>query len=464
MPLDIQKLIETQAQNNLSLHSQFVNPQFTKVLKTIGFDQSYTQGEGVYLYDNKKTRFLDFLSGFGVFALGRNHPEIKKTLIQALELNLSNLVQMDAPLFSGLLGEKMIKLVNQSQINKVFFCNSGTEANEAALKFAKAFTKRDRFLYLDHAFHGLTTGSLSVNGNDEFRDGFGQLLPGEKIPFNDLETLEKELKKKDVAGFFFEPIQGKGVFIPEDNFLPKAFELCKKYNTLFIADEIQTGLGRTGKWFGYEHWNLKPDIITVAKVLSGGFIPIGACLYGDNIYEKTFSRMDRCVVHSSTFGKNSLAMICALATLEILQRENFPEKVGALGKQFLTQLAPLKEKHDWIKDIRGKGLLIGIEFGKPQGLKKKIQWEMIHKVDKGLFGELIVMPLMAKHHILTQVSGHHQDIVRLIPPFIIEPQHIDQFVSALDEVLEECGKVTGPIWNMGKNLIKHSLENKYAGH
>lgn len=461
MPLDISQLIESRQAENLSLHAQYMNPQLVKVLQTIGFDKCYSKARGPYLYDVDDNEYLDFLSGYGVFAIGRNHPRIKQTLKEFIDLDTASLVQMEAPLLSGLLAETLVKKVNLPNLDTVFFCNSGTEANEGAIKYARCATKRRRILFLDHAFHGLSVGSLSLNGSDEFRKGFGELLPGcDKIPLNNLEKLETELKKKDVAAFFFEPIQGKGVFVPDDNYLPQAQELCQKYGTLFVADEVQTGLGRTGKWFAFQHWNLEPDIVTIAKALSGGMVPVGAILTRKSIYNKVFSSMEQCVVHSSTFGQNNLAMVCGLATLEIIESERLVEKAATLGQQFIASLSDLSTKHEWIQEVRGKGLMIGIEFGNPQSLRKKISWKMIHQINKGLFGELIVMPLLSKHNILSQVSGHHQDIIKLIPPLVIEQKHIEKFISALDDVLDDCGKVAGPMWKMGRNLIKQSAAEK----
>jgi len=221
-------------------------------------------------------------------------------------------------------------------------------------------------------------------------------------------------------------------------------------------------MGRTGKWFGFEHWNLTPDIVTVAKSLSGGMVPVGATLYRRSIYNKVYSRMDRCVVHSSTFGQNNLAMVCGLASLSIIKEEKLVENARLRGEELLVQLQELKKKHEWIKEVRGMGLMIGIEFGKPKSLAKKLKWNLVHQLDKGLFGELIVMPLLTDHKILTQVSGHHQDIVKILPPLTIDSTHVKQFTSAIDSVLESCDRISGPIWKMGKNLASHALSNKKA--
>lgn len=458
MPFNIKELITARTGENLPLHHRYINPQFAKVLETIGFDKIYIRAHGPYLYDNKGVRYLDFLSGYGVFALGRNHPKVKNILKDFMDLDTASLVQMEAPLLSGLLAEALVKRVNVEGVDTVFFTNSGTESNECAIKFARGATGRNRILFLDHAFHGLSTGSLALNGNHEFRDGFGDLLPGcQKIVANDIEGLAHELKKEDVAAFFFEPIQGKGIYIPDNDFLPSAQKLCRKFGTLFVADEIQTGLGRTGKWFGFEHWGLEPDIITISKALSGGFVPVGATLTRRAVYNKVFSRMDRCVVHSSTFGQNNMAMVAGLATLSILEEESMVENAKKIGEILVTSLEKLKDKHEWIREIRGKGLMIGIEFGRPSSFAKKMQWEMVHKINAGLFGELIVMPLLSRHHILTQVSGHGQDVVKILPPLIIDGSHVQKFVAALDAVLDQCGQVSGPVWNMSKNLIRAAL-------
>lgn len=451
----IKKLIEDNLGKNLALHDA-INPQFAKVLSTIGFDKVYARANGISLFDTEGREYLDFLSGYGVYAFGRNHPKLKQALKDFIDQDFPNLIQMEAPLLSGLLAKKIVEIFGHGEREQVFFTSSGTEAVEGALKFAKCATGRNRFLHLTHAFHGLTTGSLSVNGNAEFREGFGELLPADAVQMNDLDALEEKLKTREYAAFVFEPVQGKGVFIPEPDYLKNAVALCKKYDTISIADEIQSGIGRTGKWLACEHFGVEPDMVTLSKALSGGMVQVGAINYRRSIYNKVFSRMDRCVVHSSTFGKNNLGMVCGLTSLEIIAEEKLLENAASMGELFLTELKSLQKKHDWILSVRGLGLMIGIEFGKPAtGFKKKLVWDAVHKIDRGLFGELIVMPLLTKHFILTQVSGHHQDIVKLIPPLTLTKEHVQKFVLALDTVLSECDSVSGPMLSMGKNLAKH---------
>lgn len=457
--MDIQALIGSHLGQNLKLYD-CINPQFAKVLALIGFNKTFVRAAGSSLFDVDGNEYLDFLSGFGVYAIGRNHPEMKKAIQDYLNMDFPNLIQMEAPLLCGLLAEKMIKIFGHDVRDKVFFTNSGTEAVEAALKFAKGATGRKKFLHFEHAFHGLTTGSLAVNGNAEFRDGFGELLPADAVLMNDLDVLEKKLKSEEYAAFIFEPIQGKGVYVVEKDYLKHALILCRKYGTLSIADEIQCGIGRTGDWLTIDGYDAEPDMVVLSKALSGGFVQAGALLYKTDVYNKIFSRMDRCVVHSSTFGKNNLSMVCGLTALEIIEKENLCKNAKEMGQLFLSELKNLQKKHDEIQDVRGRGLMIGLEFGKPSSFKKKLVWQAVHKIDKGLFGELIVMPLMQKYRILTQVSGHHQDIIKLIPPLVITEKQIHYFIDSLDAVLNEGTKITGSMLTMGKNLAKHVFKNK----
>src|SRR4051812_25734302 len=266
---DIPGLVKAREADRYSLHSRHLNEQMVRVLKTIGYDVGFTRGEGAYLFDREGDKYLDLLSGFGVFALGRNHPKVRDALKSVLDSDLPNLVQLDVSVLSGILAERLLKRV--PMLDKVFFANSGAEAVEAAIKFARAATGRPGIVYCDHAFHGLSYGALSLNGDDTFRTGFGPLLPDcTSIPFNDLQALEKALSTRQVAAFVVEPIQGKGVNMPTDEFLPGAAALCRRYGTLFVADEIQTGIGRTGRFLACEHWNIEPDMVLLAKALSGG--------------------------------------------------------------------------------------------------------------------------------------------------------------------------------------------------
>ncbi len=457
MPFDIQSLVRSRLGENYELHDRHINRALVKVLRTIGFDKVYARAEGAYLYDREGNDYLDGLGGYGAMNLGRNHPVIKKALVDLLDMDLPNMVQMDCSLLSGLLAEALVRRA-PPHLNAVFFCNSGTEAVEGAIKFARCATGRERFLFCKRAFHGLSTGSLALNGSPMFREGFGELLPGQDIELDDFEALERELATGQYAAFFIEPIQGKGVYAPRDErFWPRAQELCRKYGTLLVTDEVQTSFGRTGKFYAFEHWSLEPDIVTVAKSLGGGLVPCGVILTRREIYDKTFSRMDRCVVHSTTFGRNNLAMAAGLAALQVMDDERLVENSERMGQSLMEGLRALAARHEFIREVRGKGLMIAIEFGEPRSLGLKLAWKGIQAAEKGLFGQMVVINLLKKHRILTQVAGHHMDIIKITPALTIGPKEVERIVRAFDETLSECYKLTGAMWDLGKNLVMASL-------
>ncbi len=457
---DIKEIIESRRGENYELHDQYMNKTLSTVLKTIGFDKCYTRAEGAYLYDAEGNEYLDFLTGYGVYGMGRNHPVISKALKDAIDMKLSNMVQLDCALLSGLLAERLVKLLN-NRLTACFFCNSGTEANEGAIKFARAHTKKPRVLSFEGCYHGLSYGSLSLTVTPHFQGGYGPFVPGfGSIKFGDLQELEDNLKQGDVAAIIFECVQGHGVYFPQDDFFNKAQELCRKYGALVIADEVQTGLGRTGEMFAFRHWNLDPDIVTLAKALSGGYVPAAAFVTTREIHQSTFSALDRCVVHSTTFGRNNLAMICGLASIHVLESEGMVENCAKMGKLFLEKLNALKEKHSYIKEIRGKGLMIAIEFQEPKSLAQKLAWKALKAANNSLFTQMMVTALMDKHRILTQVANHGLDAIKILPPFIVTEKEVDKFVNALDDVLSSAANVTGPLWKFGSRLVKASLASK----
>lgn len=453
---DIVALFDAREGERWSLHTRHLNEQMVRVLKTIGYDVGFCRGAGQYLYDRGGTRYLDLLSGFGVFAIGRNHPAIRKALVGTLNADLPNLVQMDVSTLAGLLAERL--LAHAPYLDKVFFTNSGAETVEAAIKFARAATGRPGIVYCDHAFHGLSYGALSLNGDEIFRGGFEPLLPDcVRVPFNDLSALEKALHARTIAAFIVEPIQGKGVNLPSDDYLRSAGELCHRHGTLFIADEIQTGLGRTGKFFAVEHWNVEPDMVLVAKSLSGGHVPVGALITRKGIYDKIFNRMDRAVVHGSTFGKNDLAMAAGIATLDVLASENVIESCARAGARLLRSLSALVPRYELLREVRGKGLMIGIEFAAPRSLALRAAWNLLEMASKGLFCQLITIPLFKDHKILSQVAGHGIHTVKLLPPLIISDDDCTWIEQALEAVIADSHRVPGAVWSLGKTLADNAL-------
>jgi len=454
--LDVSEMfVERQAQRS-SMHARHLNEQLVRVLKTIGYDVGFCRGQGQYLYDREGGRYLDLLSGFGVFATGRNHPALREALKSVLDSELPNLVQMDVSTLAGILAERLLARV--PYLDKVFFANSGAESVEAAIKFARAATGRPGIVYCEHAFHGLSYGALSLNGDDMFRSGFGPLLPDcVRIPFNNLFALEKALRARTMAAFIVEPIQGKGVNLPDDDYLKSAADLCRRYGTLFVADEIQTGLGRTGRFLAVEHWNVEPDMVLLAKSLSGGHVPVSAVLTRRHIFEKVFDRMDRAVVHGSTFGKNDLAMAAGIATLDVLTSERLIENAAQTGEYLLCGLAAMRARHELLSDVRGKGLMIGIEFGSPRSLKLKASWNVLEAANKGLFCQLITIPLFRDHKILSQVAGHASHTIKLLPALVISNADCEWILNAFDSVIAASHRVPGAIWSLGKTLAGHAM-------
>jgi ornithine--oxo-acid transaminase len=454
MDFDLPGLLAERGGEGYELYGKYLNLQQPKVLHAIGFDKVYTRGAGAYLYDAEGNQYTDFLAGFGVFAAGRSHPVIRKALHDALDAELAEWTQFDCPPLPGLLAEKLLALT--PGLDRVFFCNSGTEAVESALKFARYATGKRRIIYCDHAFHGLTSGSLAVNGSAEFRKGFDPLIPDTAIPLGDLDALAAELRRGDVAGLIIEPIQGKGVHMPPDGFLTAAAKLLHEHEALLICDEVQSGLGRTGKYFAYQYEEVVPDIVTVAKALSGGYVPVGAMLTKGWIYEKVFSSMDRLMVHSTTFKGGTLAMTAGLASLHVIESEGLVENAARTGEALQAALRAMAEKFDVLADVRGRGLMIGLEFDKPSSLRARTSWNMLQKARVGLFAQMIVVALFQRHRMLTQVSGDHMEVIKLIPPLMINDGDVKAFTEAFNEVLEDASKGSGLIWEFGRTLVKQA--------
>ena len=458
--MKISELIRQRGRENFSLHEQYLNKQMVNVLKTIGFNRHYVKAEGPYLFDDQGRRYLDLLSGFGVFALGRNHPRVIETLRDILDAGLPNLVQLDVSLLSGLLAEKLFEIL-PAGLDRLFFASSGTETVEAALKFSRYATGKSRVIYCRGGYHGLSLGSLSATGDPYFREGFGPLLPDFiEIPFNDLAALEQALAQKDVAAFITEPVQGHGVWLPDPAYLPGAARLCRQYGAIFIADEVQTGLGRTGEWWAVQHWDVEPDILCMAKALSGGFVPVGGVACRKWIFDKVFNRLDRAVVHGSTFSKNNLAMAAGLATLDVLQSENLIAKSAKMGAAIRAELEPMVQEYECLKEVRGLGMMIALEFAKPRSLSLKMSWKLLEAANKGLFSQMITVPLFTRHQILSQVAGHGMNVVKFLPTLTINDADRRWIISALQDVIADAHRVPGAAWDFGKTLASQAIKMK----
>ncbi|MFJ3582484.1 aspartate aminotransferase family protein [Streptomyces sp. NPDC090127] len=456
---DLSALLAERGAERYELHSRYLNHQLPRMLHTIGFDRVYERAEGAHFWDADGVDHLDMLAGFGVMGLGRHHPVVRKALHDVLDAQLADLTRFDCQPLPGLLAERLLS--HSPHLDRVFFGNSGTEAVETALKFARYATGSPRILYCSHAFHGLTTGSLSVNGEKGFRDGFAPLLPDTAIALGDLDALERELGKGDVAAFVVEPIQGKGVHEAPPGFLRAAQELLHRHGALLIADEVQTGLGRTGDFYAYQHEEgVEPDLLCVAKALSGGYVPVGATLGKDWIFKKVYSSMDRVLVHSASFGSNAQAMAAGLAVLSVMENEGTVAHARRIGELLSSRLKELVPRYELLHEVRGRGLMIGIEFGRPSSLGLRSRWTMLQAARKGLFAQMVVVPLLQRHRILTQVSGDHLEVIKLIPPLIIDEADVDRFVTAFTAVMDDAHGGGGLMWDFGKTLVKQAVAQR----
>jgi acetylornithine/succinyldiaminopimelate/putrescine aminotransferase len=452
--------LDAQQGRQYDLHERYINPAFVAMIRTIGFDKKYVRGEGAWLFDAEGRRYLDLLTGWGVFALGRNHPRVRSILEQVLSRDMPNLVRMDCSLLAGLVAEKLTQHAcadSRGDLTRVFFCNSGTESVEAAIKFARCYTRKPRILFCDHAFHGLTVGSLSLNGSEFFRQRFGNLMPDtEKVPFNDLAALENALHGNDTAALVVEAVQGKTCAVAADGYLAEAGRLCRKAGALLVADEVQCGLGRTGKWFAYQHWpEAAPDIVCVAKALSGGYVPVGAVITTPRIMDSVFDSMEHCVIHSNTFGQNDLAMAAALATLQVMEEEDVAENAARLGAKAMARLAEIGKTCPFVSGVRGRGLMFGIDFRRPEdSVKLKAAWDALHLLNEGVFSQCVIMPLLHEHRILTQVAGYHTELIKFLPPLNIQEEDLDFFLPAMQKVLDGLQNIGSSAWNTVRSLAK----------
>ncbi len=452
-PPPIREIIDARSGEEMALNDRFLNPQMGRILRTLGFDKVWTGGEGAHLIDSRGDRYLDMFGGYGVFAIGRNHPDAIAAVEEVMAARTGNLPQLGVTLLEGVLAEQLLARAPDS-VGAMIPANTGTEAVEAAIKVARAASGRTRVVYAEHAFHGLTLGSLSLNGNAEFRDGFGPLLPGcEPVAFGDLDALERELARGDVAAFVVEPVQGKGVNLPPEGYLLGAQRLCHDAGALLVCDEVQTGLGRTGRFLALEHAQLEPDIVCLAKALSGGLVPIGAVLVSRKAFAKVFDGMERAVRHGSTFGGNDLAAAAALATLRVLDREDLVARSERMGALLLELTAPLAERYEVVREVRGLGLMWAIELGPPAGRVRRSLWDAVERRQAGLFSQLVTVPLFRDHKILCQVAGHSMNTIKALPALVIEEEQVRRFAAALEETVAAAERYPSSMARFGLRML-----------
>lgn len=440
-------------------YAGYVNREWVRLLDLLQMNVRYERCIGAELFTADGRCVLDFLSGYCVHNVGHNHPDV----VRALQLELARcgpaMIQTHVADLAGELAEKLCQRAG-GRLSRAFFASSGSEGVEAAIKFARAHTRRAGILSAEHAFHGLTCGAVSLMSDAFWREGFGPLLPEtSSIPFGDLDALERELKSKRFAAFIVEPVQSEGgVCVPHPEYLRKAEALCRRYGTLFVLDEVQTGMYRTGAFLAAHHFGVEPDMVILAKAMSGGLVPCGAVLMSDAICDSVYSSLPRAFVHTSTFSENGLAMRAALATLEVLESEQLGQRSIEAGNYLASRLRVAFQDFEMVKEVRGLGLLMGIEFQAPKHLRLRIPFEGFGAIHPGMFGQIVVMRLFRDAGFLTQICGNNFMVLKVAPPLVVTDAQLDAFVLAVRDVVE-LAHSPGAFWSEALGLARRAFRS-----
>lgn len=425
------------APSTASDYAAYVNPRWTALLNLLQMNVKYESCLASELFIADGRRILDYLSGYCVHNIGHNHPYVIQALKDELDRCGPAMLQSHVPELAGELARRLCGLAG-GELRKVYFGSSGSEGVEAAIKFARAATRRAGLLCAQNSFHGLTTGALSLMTDSFWRSGFEPLLQKtEAVPFGDLAALEKELSSKRFAAFIVEPLQSEaGINLAPNGYLQGAQELCRRTGTLFVLDEVQTGMFRTGPFLAAHHYGVEPDMVVLAKALSGGLVPVSATLMTDAVYESVYSSLRRAIVHTSTFSENGLAMRAGLATLDVLEKEKLGERASRFGDLLRGGLRDQLGGYEMVKDIRGLGMLSGIEFQSPSKLTLKVPFESFRAIHPAMFGQIVVMRLFRDGGILTQICGNNFMVLKVAPPLLVTEEEMAEFIAAAAAVVE----------------------------
>jgi ornithine--oxo-acid transaminase len=444
-------------QRAADLYAAHVNPQWVRLLDLLQMNVPYERCVGAELFIEGGRRILDFLSGYCVHNTGHNHPAIVEALRQELDARGPAMLQSHVPELAGQLAARLTKHAG-GRLERVFFCSSGSEGVETAIKFSRAHTRRDGILYAEGAFHGLTCGALSLMSDPFWREGFGPMLPGtEPVRFGVIEDLERLLATRKFAAFIVEPIQAEaGIRVPEPGYLKAAQTLCRRYGTLFVLDEVQTGMCRTGEFLAAHRFGLDPDMVILAKALSGGLIPVGAVLMSEAISNSVYDSLKRAIVHTSTYSENGLAMRAGLATLDVLQDEHLGERARVLGAELRRRLTEELAGYEMVKEVRGMGMLSGIEFTPPRQLRLRAPFEAFRHIHPGMFGQVLVMRLFRDRDILTQICGNNFMVLKVAPPLMVSEAHLEEFVAAIRDTLDQA-HTRASFWTEALGLARRAI-------
>jgi ornithine--oxo-acid transaminase len=438
-------------------YAEYVNPQWVKLLDLLDMHVQYTVCEGTELYTSTGRRVLDFLAGYGVHNIGHNHPEVISALKEALDERGPAMLQSHVPELAGALAAWLCTLAG-GRVRKVFFCSSGSEGIEAAIKFTRVCTGRPGLLAATGAFHGLTCGALSLMDAPFWTRGFGPLLPHTaQVPFGDIAALERALATREVAAFVVEPVQAEaGIRLPEPDYFPAVQALCRHYGTLLVMDEVQTGLYRTGPFLASQHYGLEPDVVILAKALSGGLVPCGAVLMSEHVYHAVYGSLQRAIVHASTFSENGLAMRAGLATLDVLERERLGQCAETAGVYLRQRLQEALAPYEMVHAVRGLGLLCGVAFRAPSQLRLRLQFEAFRRIHPAMFGQALVRRLFRASGVLTQLCGNNFMVLKVAPPLNVTQAQMDEFVAAVAQAMAWIHS-SGAFWTEALALAANAI-------
>lgn len=446
-----------EAASTFEAYIDHVNPRWAQLLRVLQMDTEYALCSGVELHTKGGDAILDFLSGYCVHNAGHNHPAIIEALHRELDRRGPAMLQSHVPDLAGELAARLCRLAG-GKLEKAFFASSGSEGVEAAIKFARVTTGRVGLLHCDGAFHGLTCGALSLMSEPYWRGKFGPMLGDTaSVPFGDIDALREKLRTKNYAAFFVEPVQSEaGIIVPAPEYLNAAKELCSRFGTLLVLDEVQTGLYRTGRFIAAHHFHVEPDMVILAKALSGGLVPVSAVLMTDRIYNSVFDSLKRAIVHTSTFGENGLAMRAGLATLDVLQSEDLGARAFEMGVQLRRRLQDELRDYEMVAEVRGLGMLSGIAFRPPKSLRLRIAFESFQRIHPAMFGQVLVMRMFRDQRLLTQMCGNNFMVLKVAPPLVVSEEQIKTFASGIRQVIH-LAHHSAEFWTEAIGLAKRTV-------
>jgi ornithine--oxo-acid transaminase len=440
-----------------SAYRNFVNPEWARLLSLLGMDLKYRRCLGTELHTEDGRTILDFLSGYCVHNTGHNHPYIVEALIHELQASGPVMLQSHIAYTAGTLAERLTTLTGP-HLTKTFFCSSGSEGIESVIKFARVFTGRNGIIYAKGAFHGLTCGALSLMGDGFWKDGFGPMLPETcEVPFGDIAALEATLQQNKIAAVVLEPLQGEAGIVPAPaGYLAAVERLCKKHGALFVLDEVQTGIARTGTFIAGQRDNVQPDMVVLAKALSGGLVPVAAVLMRDDIYRAVYGSLKKSIIHTSTYSENGLSMRAGLATLDVVESESLAARAEALGAELRAQLTQRLSRFEMFAEVRGLGLLNGIVLQPPSSLRLRIPFQTFRTIHPAMFGQMLVMRLFQHHNILSQMCGNNFMVLKVAPPLVITEDQIAQYLDAIEAVMETVHS-SASFWSDALHLAQRAV-------